>query len=681
MLDLLGYTQKEFTEKFENRFSLMVYKEDRERVLKEIHEQIEQGDFDICEYRIEKKDGSLIWVHDDGHFVVDEHGRECFYVVISDINNHILHNQALEVRSQDLEHLVSSIPAGIVVFRKDKNRLHQVATNELAKRSFGIPEGFFDSAKQSDFLETVYFDDVKRVSLLMRSVLYREQVTYTARFRQSDGCYHWLHIDIKTVKENDEKALMYAVISDVTKEKENELYLEEKNRQELKNYYQSLQSKLYDNPHSVLPCHVNLSHDQVYISKEIEKKTWLHLDKTSYEHLLKSIVVYFYHPAENKNFLNSFSIASLLKLFKEEQTYISYRCQCKPSKQKNVLWCKMSISIGENPVTHEIEGVFSIEDVDMLIKDEQIMQHLTDREFDFISLVNVLDHTYHEHYLGTFYKNLIDYDPKMGLRIWDIKEIIKKGMKFWVHPDDQERYSQEMQLENLVKDLTHEAFVDKTFKGLVNGKELYKQISYSYLDETREWILIQIRDITELTLKQQNEFEERLAVEKALRFEADQANEMKSSFLSNVSHDMRTPLNAILGYADLAKVNTDIEKKNEYLDKIAIASDTLKSLINDTLDLQKIENGRTILKMKDVNCHEILESIITAVQPTMEEKGITFEVDTSQAVDCVVKIDKIKAQEVFINLLSNAAKFTPEGGHVLLKVESELISSVCCVRE
>ena len=85
MLHFLGYTKREFIKKFDNRFSLMVYEPDRARVLREIAEQIAHGPFDRCEYQIEKKDGALVWVHDEGHIVADTNGKRWFYVVIVDI--------------------------------------------------------------------------------------------------------------------------------------------------------------------------------------------------------------------------------------------------------------------------------------------------------------------------------------------------------------------------------------------------------------------------------------------------------------------------------------------------------------------------------------------------------------------------------------------------------------------
>lgn len=152
---------------------------------------------------------------------------------------------------------------------------------------------------------------------------------------------------------------------------------------------------------------------------------------------------------------------------------------------------------------------------------------------------------------------------------------------------------------------------------------------------------------------------------------AEKANESKSDFISNVSHDMRTPLNAILGYDHLALDTDSSEVKNNYLRKIGQAGDTLLSLINETLDLQKIENGITTLNIEPIACDEISSAIIIAVKPLMDLKKINFEFDNKIPPDTYIEADAMCVEEIFINLLSNAAKFTPEGGKVLFTLECE----------
>lgn len=157
---------------------------------------------------------------------------------------------------------------------------------------------------------------------------------------------------------------------------------------------------------------------------------------------------------------------------------------------------------------------------------------------------------------------------------------------------------------------------------------------------------------------------------KALR-EAEAANDAKSHFLANVSHDMRTPLNAILGYDSLALETDSVEVRTDYLRKIGAAGRSLSSLINDTLDLQKIEQGVVALNPSPVSCGAIVEAILTIVKPLMEEKQIHFSFDNSKAVWATINVDAPHVEEIFVNLLSNAAKFTPEGGEVLMAIECE----------
>ncbi len=152
---------------------------------------------------------------------------------------------------------------------------------------------------------------------------------------------------------------------------------------------------------------------------------------------------------------------------------------------------------------------------------------------------------------------------------------------------------------------------------------------------------------------------------------AEHANESKSNFISNVSHDMRTPLNAILGYDKLALETEDTACRTEYLTKIQEAGETLLALINDTLDLQKIENGVVTLHPVPVSCREIAERVLTVVRPMMDEKKIHFTYVHPKADGVVISADAMRVEEIFINLLNNAAKFTPEGGEVLLKIECE----------
>ena len=146
----------------------------------------------------------------------------------------------------------------------------------------------------------------------------------------------------------------------------------------------------------------------------------------------------------------------------------------------------------------------------------------------------------------------------------------------------------------------------------------------------------------------------------ALRKNAEERN----LFFSNISHDMRTPLNAIIGFAGLAEKEAVSEKARNYLSKIKLSGNLLLNLINDTLTISKMNSGKLELHPEPVDTDRIMEALTASVIPAAEEKGIVFTVDDSGVRRRTILADKLNLQKLFLNLLSNAVKFTPPGGHV-----------------
>ena len=150
---------------------------------------------------------------------------------------------------------------------------------------------------------------------------------------------------------------------------------------------------------------------------------------------------------------------------------------------------------------------------------------------------------------------------------------------------------------------------------------------------------------------------------------AEEANRAKSSFLSNMSHDIRTPMNAIVGFATLLARDADNpDKVMEYTRKITASSQHLLGLINDILDISKIEAGKTTLNLSDENIVDLIENIDSIIRPQMKAKEHTFEVYSIELKHERVIMDKLRLNQILLNLLSNAVKYTPEGGHVTLTV-------------
>ncbi len=161
---------------------------------------------------------------------------------------------------------------------------------------------------------------------------------------------------------------------------------------------------------------------------------------------------------------------------------------------------------------------------------------------------------------------------------------------------------------------------------------------------------------------------ERAVLEEKLK-KAEAAERAKTTFLSNMSHDIRTPMNAIIGFTTLAEANLDNkERVQEYLAKIMSSGNHLLSLINDVLDMSRIESGKLNIEERPCTISDIFKDMRNIIQTQMQSKQLNFFMDTMDVVDEEIFCDKLHVNQVLLNLLSNAIKFTPAGGSVALTI-------------
>ena len=150
---------------------------------------------------------------------------------------------------------------------------------------------------------------------------------------------------------------------------------------------------------------------------------------------------------------------------------------------------------------------------------------------------------------------------------------------------------------------------------------------------------------------------------------AQHANKAKTTFLNNMSHDIRTPMNAIIGFTSLAAAHIDnTEQVQAYLTKITTSSNHLLSLINDVLDMSRIESGKVKIEEKETSLPEIMHDLKTIVQADIASKQLEFYIDTADVLNEHVICDKLRLNQVLLNLLSNAMKFTMPGGMVSVRI-------------
>lgn len=151
--------------------------------------------------------------------------------------------------------------------------------------------------------------------------------------------------------------------------------------------------------------------------------------------------------------------------------------------------------------------------------------------------------------------------------------------------------------------------------------------------------------------------------------EANQAIKQRQDFISNVSHDIRTPMDSIIGFTELAKKNMDNpEKLADSLEKISRASGHLLNLVNEVLDISKIDSGKSVIEEDMCSIHEIIDNVCQIMQNEIENKKLKLELDYSMLDEDVLSCDRLRLNQILLNLVSNAVKYSYEGGHIIISV-------------
>ena len=172
----------------------------------------------------------------------------------------------------------------------------------------------------------------------------------------------------------------------------------------------------------------------------------------------------------------------------------------------------------------------------------------------------------------------------------------------------------------------------------------------------------------ELEAKNRELAESQKALSDAL-LAAESANHAKTNFLNNMSHDIRTPMNAIVGFTALAASHIDNrEQVKDYLGKISVSSQHLLSLINDVLDMSRIESGKMTIEEADTHLPDVIHDLRTIIQSNIASKQLELFIDTQDVVHEDIVTDKLRLNQVLLNILSNAIKFTPAGGTISFRV-------------
>ena len=256
-------------------------------------------------------------------------------------------------------------------------------------------------------------------------------------------------------------------------------------------------------------------------------------------------------------------------------------------------------------------------------------------------------------------------EREMELRGRNFFAEAQKNVKTVIHPDDVAMVVNFIDRAHIVRAIEHGEVISTEYRIMQKEECIYYRMRVVKSHSFDNHIVIAVENVDEEVHERRRQQQQ---LEDALRM-AQSANRAKTTFLNNMSHDIRTPMNAIIGFTGLAATHIDNKGQvQDYLEKISQSSEHLLALINDVLDMSRIESGKVSLNEKEESLAEILHMLKDIIQADVNAKHLELFIDTVDIKEERVVCDKLRLDQVLFNILSNAIKYTNTGGKIFVRV-------------
>ena len=366
---------------------------------------------------------------------------------------------------------------------------------------------------------------------------------------------------------------------------------------------------------------------------------------------------------DQKKFFQRFKPESLLNSFNRgENSITEILFSERPDGRK--CFVEYSIFLNQNPATGDVMAFATERDYNSEMVTTAVLNNALVEQYDMITYIvaggyGVVIGDARRIKKGSIFPKKIsgNYD-----------EYIEKQVKPVLvgSAEDVQTALNELKLENIESKLEHRPSYEVNISCYIDGEIFYKRFVFYAVDKEAKFYLLLKSDTTKI----QREQIMRNSQLKTALDNANQASIAKTAFLSSMSHEIRTPMNAIIGLDTIALKEPNLSARTRsHLRKIGDSAKHLLNLINDILDMSRIESGRVVLRNEEFSFGAMIEQINSMVSSQCAEKGLNYDCNIIGAVDDRYIGDDMKLKQVLINILGNAIKFTPRGGNVNFSVE------------
>lgn len=663
---MMGVDQKEREQLFSDDFMRAIHPDDVPAMLAEAHRCISENRQYICAIRIIGKDNTYKWVSLRGNHLPMEDGSEQFYIAYFDVDELVRTQMELQENERSFADLLTYSEILYIIYYPDRHRYELPFIPEGLKKlppaMDDFPECIIKFAAFSNEDADAYRDMIRRIDAG------EPEAECTIRFKYN-GQYIWyrvhftsqLDINGKTIK-----AFGYAINVEQIKAAE-KLIAEEKLRmQTMTSNMLAASCFNVSSDHNVL-----LNNDEKLrygtdFTSSIEEEAYaadpdILRQNPETKRVLFAAASQVPDKCQRLEFLKHFSNSGMLKLYNEGHREFSM--EYRRYTGKGLIWVHTRVATLPDPETGDLISFLYTLDINDQKLRQEVLESLTNTTFDNASYVDIKTHL------------MTRVMARQGVPMQPAEiDTFEKNNQFlitqYIHPDDRERMQEALDIDKItayLKDNPSCMLYYRMNNPASDKKEGYRQMRMLiyYLNEEQRYLVFSRTDITE---QYEKELQQREALERVAQ-KAEIANAAKSDFLARMSHDIRTPLNGIMGMTRLALDEELPEGTRNYLKKIDESSHFLLALINDILDMSKVESGKMELHPEHYSFGEFKDYLIAVIQPLCDSKEIEFTI-IGPDKSTTILADKLRFNQICFNLLSNAVKFTPRQGEVTLTIKT-----------
>lgn len=560
----------------------------------------------------------------------------------------------LEKANEEKKKILNNLSEGVAVLCRTPDGITRVEfiSEGFASMMKMTPE-MIREAYRADVRGAVHPDDRELVDNGLSDYFKsgKEHTELTYRMKRGDGTYFWVKNSITQMESEGGVMKLYCSHFDMTEEIEEQEKLRKNYRERLDRHLRSA------GPNVLLLGQCNISKNVI---SEIIDYTDSGLNEkfgSSRTDFITGVSEYITDEEERRGFLGTFLNDAAIRAYRNGFTKLEKICMVKLPNEETGRYARFFARLLEDPDTGDITGNLSVTDMTEQIIRERIMLNLAYVGYDMVSEID------------------LNRDKQRIMRNWQSGDFSGEERNYfeylqwfianYVCEEDREKTSKLLDKKYLVEKLEKSGSFSMNYSiKNENGEVRFKNLTVLATDLRLGKICFARKDVTE-TVEQERKSKAEL--EQALAA-AEKASRAKGAFLSSMSHDIRTPMNAIIGFAEIIAQNTgDKETVERSVQKILKSGDVLLKLINDILDLSKIESGKTTLDFTAVDLNTEIENLSVMFSESTEQAGVNFVV-LKNIENRYVLCDNIKFSQIMVNILSNAVKFTPKGGRIVFSI-------------